>query len=247
MKLKSKTAVITGGARGIGKAIASLFACEGANIVLADVDFDAVQQTSTEIGGLGGKCVAMSCDVSKYDDNQNLAHKATEIFGALDILVCNAGIVRSACPIEDITPATWEKVLGVNLMGSVYATQAAIPHFKRQKRGSIVYMASVGGEVGGVASEATYSVSKAAVLCLTKAVAKQLAPFNVRVNAIAPGAVHTAMTDILQYDDAVINSIPLKKLGNVKDIAAAALFLSSEDANYITGTTLDVNGGMYMR
>ena len=247
MKLNSKTAIITGGAKGIGKEIATLFAKEGANIVLADIDLSALQQTSAEIRDLGSKCIVVPCDVSQREANQELARKAIETFATLDILVCNAGVVRPACPIEDIAPATWEKVLGVNLMGPVFATQAAIPYFKRQRSGAIVYMASVGGEVGGVASEATYSVSKAAVLCLTKAVAKQLAPFNVRVNAVAPGAVRTAMTDILQYDDAVINSIPLQKLGDVRDIAAATLFLSSEDANYITGTTLDVNGGMYMK
>ena len=132
-------------------------------------------------------------------------------------------------------------------MGCIYPTQIFAPQAKARRSGRIIYMASVAGEVGGVSAEITYSVSKAGVLCLTKAVARQLAPYGVTVNAIASGAIQTAMTDVLQYDPTVKQSIPLARYGDVGDIAAAALYLASSDAAYVTGATLDVNGGLFMK
>ena len=176
-----------------------------------------------------------------------MIRSAVAEFGTVDILVCNAGIVNKAQPIEDITRERWDQVIGINLMGPIQATQAVAPIFKKQQSGKIVYMGSVAGEVGGVAAEMPYAVTKAGVLCLAKSVAKQLAPYHVNANAIAPGTIRTNMTDILQYDESTLNSIPLKYIGNVKDIANAALYLASSDSDYVTGTTLDVNGGMFMK
>jgi len=144
-------------------------------------------------------------------------------------------------------PETWDHVLSVNLMGCVYSTRSFVPAAKARGTGRIIYIASVAGQVGGVSAEMTYSVSKAGVLALTKAMARQLAPHGVTVNAIAPGAVQTAMTDILNYPPSVRASIPLGDYGSVEDIAAAALYLASEDGRYVTGATLDVNGGLFMR
>lgn len=248
MRLAGQTAIVTGASRGIGRAIAETFVREGANVLLADIDGPAAVAAAQEIASRHGeRAIACRTDVASQADNQAMIDAALQAFGAIDILVCNAGIVRKARPLEDITPEQWREVIDINLMSCVYATQAAIPHLKARRAGRIIYMASVAGEIGGVSAEITYSVTKAGVLCLTKAVAKQLGGYNVTVNAIAPGTIETAMTQVLQYDPAVKASVPLGRYGEVGDIAAAALYLASEDGKYLTGTTLDVNGGLFMR
>lgn len=248
MRLEHQTAVVTGAARGIGFAIAQRFAREGARVMIADLDAVAAEATASRIEAeTPGRALAVAVDVASKPDCTRMMESATARFGEVNILVCNAGIVRRGTPIEDIAPETWEKMIGVNLMGSIYPTQIFAPQAKLRGSGRIIYMASVAGEVGGVSAEITYSVTKAAVLCLTKAVAKQLAPHGVTVNAIAPGPTETAMTNILQYDPSVRRSIPLGRYGTAEDIAAAALYLASEEARYVTGATLDVNGGLFMR
>lgn len=248
MNLEGKVAIITGAGKGIGKEVATRLARAGANVVLADIDEALAIASAAKIeAAYGNKAIAVRTDVSSKKDNEAMVVKTVATFGHVDIIVCNAGIVRKACPIEDITPQQWEQVIGINLLGEIYGAQAVIPHFKNQKSGKIVLMASVAGEVGGVAAEATYSITKAGIICLAKALAKQLAPYNVNVNAIAPGTIQTDMTTTLKYEPSVMASIPFKRYGEVADIAAATLFLVTEDSKYITGTTLDVNGGMYMK
>ena len=248
MKLQDQTAVVTGAARGIGRAIAESFVREGANVVIADLDADGAAASAAALNALAaGAAHAIGTDVASPGDCARLLAGTEARFGAADILVCSAGIVRPGAPIEDIAPETWDQVLSVNLMGCVHPTTAFVPAARARGSGRIIYIASVAGQVGGVSAEATYTVSKAGVLALTKAVARQLAPHGVTVNAIAPGAVQTAMTDILNYDPSVRAGIPLGDYGTVEDIAAAALYLASEDAGYVTGATLDVNGGLFMR
>lgn len=248
MRLETRVAVVTGAARGIGYAIARTFLAEGARVMLADLNQSALMEAEASLDKLApGRVASLVTDVSSSADCARMITETSACLGAIDVLVCNAGVVRPAVPIEDIAAETWNKVIGVNLMGCIYPTQFFAPLAKRRRSGRIIYMASVAGEVGGVSAEMTYSVTKAGVLCLTKAVAKQLGPHGITVNAIAPGAIETAMTDILQYDSSVKRSIPLGRYGEVDDIAAAALYLASDDAKYMTGTTIDVNGGMFMR
>jgi 3-oxoacyl-[acyl-carrier protein] reductase len=248
MKLENQVAVVTGASRGIGLAIAEAFVREGAEVMLADLDGDAAKEAAARIGAKGpGRAGSVAADVSSKTDCAAMMQAAAEQLGPVDIIVCNAGIVRKAVPIEEISSETWQQVIGVNLMGCVFPTQIFAPLAKVRKSGRIIYMASVAGEVGGVSAEMTYSVTKAGVLCLTKAVARQLAPYGVTVNAISPGAIQTAMTDVLQYDPAVKASIPLGRYGDVSDIAAAAVYLASADAGYVTGTSIDVNGGLFMK
>ena len=248
MRLTQQKVLITGAAQGIGLAMAQRFVEEGALVALADLDGDKAGYEAAKLASAApGRAIALTVDVSSHADCARMMAAAMDAFGGVDCLICNAGIVRRAAPIEEIAPETWEKVIGVNLMGCVYPTEFFVPQAKQRGSGRILYMASVAGEVGGVSAEITYSVTKAGVLCLTKAMAKQLAPYGITVNAIAPGAIETAMTDILQYDPAVKRSIPLGRYGAAGDIAAAAIYLASADAAYVTGTTLDVNGGLFMR
>ncbi|MGC6392100.1 MAG: SDR family NAD(P)-dependent oxidoreductase [Alphaproteobacteria bacterium] len=248
MKLKGKSAIVTGGGRGIGLAIAHAFVREGAKITICDLHEERIQDALDELnqyddGGAHGLCA----DVSSLDDMKMLMDGAEQFAGIPDVMVCSAGIVRPGAAIEDITPETWDNVLGVNLMGCVHPTSLFAPLAKNRKSGRIIYIASVAGQVGGVSAEVTYTVSKAGVLALTKAMARQLAPFGINVNAIAPGAIQTNMTDILNYPPSVRASIPLGDYGTVDDIASAAVYLASDDAKYMTGATLDVNGGLHMR
>ena len=243
MRLKNKTAIITGAANGIGAEIARTYAREGACVVLADLDLVKAQAVAADICQSGGNALAVACDVAKKEAVQSVVDTCVERFGTVDILVNNAGITLPACPVEDITPERWKNVLDIDLMGTIYGTQCVIPVMKQQRRGKIINMASVAGQVGGVFTEATYPVSKAGVICWAKAVAKQVGEYNITCNCIAPGTILTAMTETLGSAEASLN-VPLRRLGDVKDIAGAALFLASNESDFITGATINVNGGM---
>ena len=245
MRLKGKSAIITGAANGIGAEIARTYAREGARVVLADLDLAKAQAVAEEISRSGGAALAVACDVAKKEEVQRVVDTCVEHFGTVDILVNNAGITLPACPVEDIPPERWKRVLDIDLMGTIYGTQCVIPVMKKQNSGKIINMASVAGQVGGVFTEATYPVSKAGVICWAKAVAKQVGEYNITCNCIAPGTVLTAMTEILGSAEASLN-VPLHRLGDVKDIAGAALFLASGESDFITGATINVNGGMSM-
>ena len=245
--LTGQVAIVTGASRGIGKAVAQALAAEGATVIINyNGSAEAAEAVAADIRSQGGMAEAVKCNVADFAESEAFVKAVTEKYGRVDILVNNAGITLPACPVEDISPERWLQVLGIDLMGAIYGTQCVIPVMKAHRSGKIINMASVAGQVGGVFTEATYPVSKAGVICWAKAVAKQVGEYNITCNCIAPGTILTAMTETLGSAEASLN-VPLHRLGDVKDVAAAALFLASSDSDFITGATIDVNGGMGMR
>ena len=243
--LEGKTAVITGGSRGIGKGIAMRFAAEGANIAITNImDNDEFQATVSEIAALGVKAKGYVSDASVFADAENVIDEIVRYFGTVDILVNNAGITRDTLLMR-MTEEQWDQVLTVNLKSVFNLTKAAIRPMMKQKSGSIVNMSSVVG-VNGNAGQANYSASKAGIIGFTKSVAKELGSRNVRCNAIAPGFILTEMTSKLPEDvkSDWISKIPLRRGGLPEDVANVALFLASELSSYVTGQTIHVCGGM---
>lgn len=245
--LEGKTAVITGGSRGIGKAIAVRFALEGANIALTNIfDNDEFTLAVSEIAALGVKAKGYISDAADFAASEKVMDQIVADFGTVDILVNNAGITRDTLLMR-MTEDQWDQVLTVNLKSVFNLTKAAIKPMMKQKRGSIINMSSVVG-VTGNAGQANYSASKAGILGFTKSVAKELGSRNVRCNAIAPGFILTEMTDKLPEDvkNEWITKIPLRRGGTPDDVANIALFLASDLSDYVTGQTINVCGGMVM-
>ena len=246
MELIGKVALITGGAQGIGKAIALLLARNGADIVVTDVNLERAEETSGEIQALGRKSMALKADVSRLAEVDALVQTVVEKFGRIDILVNNAGIARDKLILR-MTEEDWDAVLGVNLKGTFNCTKAVIKHMSKQRSGKVVNIASVVGEMGN-AGQANYSASKAGVIGLTKTLAREFAQRGININAIAPGYIQTPMTDALpeKAKEELKRMIPMERLGQPEDVARAVLFLVSEASSYITGHVLNVNGGIYM-
>ncbi|MBW1695646.1 MAG: SDR family oxidoreductase [Deltaproteobacteria bacterium] len=248
MTLNGRVSIITGSARGIGKRIAQLLASGGAAVVISDADESQAQATAREIEtDFGGKTACIPADISQIDHIHNLVNTTVRQFERIDILVNNAGI----CPlnkIEDITLEEWNRVLSVNLTGVFFCCQAVMSVMKKQGSGNILNLASIAGKIGGIAAGAHYSASKAGVICLTKVFARAMAPFGVRVNAIAPGPVNTDMVKGFSEESMkiLVEQAPLRRIADVDDIAEAALFLVSDAAKHITGEILDINGGLLM-
>jgi 3-oxoacyl-[acyl-carrier protein] reductase len=247
MKLHNKTALITGSAQGIGKAIADIFAFEGANIVISDINKELAQQTSDEIKKkYSVETMAVTGDVSKLEDCETLVKTSLNKFNKIDILVNNAGITRDNLILR-MTEVDWDMVIAINLKG-VFNCIKSVSRFMLKKRsGRIINISSVVGQMGN-AGQINYAASKGGVIAITKTCAREFASRNVLVNAIAPGFIRTVMTDKLteEQKQEMALKIPLARLGEVSDVARASLFLASEDSSYITGQILAVNGGMYM-
>lgn len=244
-RLEGKTALVTGGNRGIGRAIVERFASEGADVILFgrnEADNQQVEKETKDTYGVSVKSYVV--DVSDKESVAAGVKAALADFGTVDILVNNAGVCHLSTPFDELAEDIWRATLGVNLFGTVYVTKALIPVLKKNPEGGkIINIASLAGEVGGIATSADYVASKSAIQGITRSLARELGPHHINVNAIAPGFVETKMTEQMKIDT---DSIPLRSVAQPEDIAAAAAFLASGDARLITGTTLDVNGGLYL-
>ena len=243
--LEGKTALITGAARGIGKAIAMKFASEGANIAFTDLNIDEVgMATEHEISSLGVKCKGYASNAADFDDSHTVVDEVLKDFGRIDILINNAGITKDGL-IMRMSEQQWDAVINVNLKSAFNFIHAITPIMMRQRSGSIVNMSSVVG-VSGNAGQANYSASKAGMIGLAKSTAKELGSRGIRVNAIAPGFIITEMTG--QLSEEVRNEwakqIPLRRGGTPEDVANVALFLASDISSYVSGQVINVCGGM---
>ena len=245
--LKGKCAVITGASRGIGKCIATKFAKEGANVVInyRNNEEEALK-VKQELEDLGSQVLVVKADVSELEQAENLIKEAKKEFGRVDILVNNAGITKDNLIIR-MKEEDFDSVIKTNLKGAFNCLKAVTPIMLKQKYGKIVNMASVVGVIGNP-GQVNYCASKAGLIGMTKSLAKEIGSRNITVNAIAPGFIDTDMTKILSDDQKkkILSQIPLNKFGNVEDIANVALFLGSENSNYITGQVIHVDGGMAM-
>ena len=243
--LEGKTAIITGAARGIGKAIALRFAQEGCNIAFTDLVYNEVaQKTEEEIGAYGVKVKMYASNAANHDETQNIVAEIVKEFGRIDILVNNAGITKDGA-LKRMTEEQWDTVLSVNLKSVFNFTKAVQPVMWKQASGSIINMSSVVG-VSGNANQANYSASKAGIIGFTKSVAKEFGVRGIRSNAIAPGFIITEMTGALPEDvkKEWEAKIPLKRGGTPEDVANACLFLGSDMSSYVTGQVIQVCGGM---
>ncbi len=246
MSLTGKIAVVTGSAQGIGQAIAITLAQDGADVVVADLNADRCGDTVARIKALGRQAMAVSVNVGDWDQVKSMIDRVLKDWKQIDIMVNNAGITRDGLLLR-MKEEDWQSVLQVNLTGTFFCVKAVVPTMSRQRSGRIVNIASIVGAIGNI-GQANYSASKAAVIGLTKTVAREYASRNLTVNAVAPGFIDTAMTQDLSADtkEALLKQIPLNRLGQASDIADAVSFLCSEKAGYITGHVLHVNGGMHM-
>jgi len=247
MKLENKVSMITGAARGIGKEIAVLFAKEGSDLAICDVNDEILQKTKEEIEKeTGRKVIAQKVDVTSFEDTDGFVKKILDNFGKLDILVNNAGITRDNLVIR-MSEEEWDMVLDVNLKGAFNCIKTVTRPMMKARCGKIVNMASIIGVMGN-AGQANYAASKGGLIALTKTVAKEMGSRNINVNAIAPGFIRTDMTDKLgeEAKNKLLSFIPLNKMGETSDVANLALFLASDDASYITGQVIKVDGGMVM-
>ena len=247
MKLKDQVAWITGGAMGIGKAIAARLAGEGANLVLTDVDEAAVQATAVQLAQEKGvKTVGIKANVVQFSDCEKVVDQSLDKFGRIDILINNAGITKDNLLMR-MSDDEWDAVLAVNLKGVFNCTKAVVRPMMKQRQGRIVNIASVVGLMGN-AGQANYAASKGGVVALTKTCAREFSSRNILVNAVAPGFIRTRMTDALTEEQKkkLLELIPLGRLGEPEDVAKVVLFLCSDDSSYVTGHVVSVNGGMYI-
>lgn len=245
-QLKGQTAIVTGGARGIGKEIVLKLAGVGANIVIADLMTEQAVETAEEVKKLGSKALIQKVDISKMADVENMVKNTINEFKTIDILINNAGVTRDTLLIR-MKEEDWDFVLKVNLTGTFNCTKSVAKFMIKQRKGRIVNIASIVGIMGN-AGQSNYSASKAGIIGLTKTSAREFASRNITVNAIAPGFIDTEMTQSLneKVKQQLKDQIPLGKLGMPEDIANCAKFLVSDDAAYITGQVINVNGGMLM-
>lgn len=244
---KGKNVVITGGSRGIGRAIALEFGKKGANVVINYVSSDTeAEKVAEEIKNLGGNAILVKGDVSSFEEGKKLIDETVKVFGTIDILINNAGITKDGL-IMRMKEEHFDKVIDINLKGVFNTCKSAVSHMLKQRSGKIINISSVVGVVGN-AGQANYAASKAGVIGLTKSIAKEVGARGITVNAVAPGFIKSDMTDVLseKVKDGMLGLIPLNRFGNVEDVARTVAFLASEGGDYITGQVINVDGGMVM-
>ncbi len=243
---EGKVAVVTGAARGIGRAIAERLAREGADVAICDLQAEWLAETASAVEALGRKALPLAVDVGDSAAVNACIAEVVKVFGKVDVMVNNAGITKDTLLIR-MSDEDWDAVLRVNLKGTFLFSRAVAKHMMKQRSGAIVNIASISGVIG-TAGQANYAASKAGVIALTKSTANELAARGVRANAIAPGFITSKMTDALSEEvrNQYLSRIPLGRFGTVDDIANAVVFLASEQSSYLTGQTLHVNGGMVM-
>ena len=244
LELPGRVAIVTGAAQGIGLAIAERLSGAGAHVVIADVAEEAAAAAVERLGEGGGKATGVVADVTNPGEVGAMVERALDAFGRLDILVNNAGITGRDAPLWETTDRDWEKVLGLNLTGVFYCCRAVVPHMREHRGGAIINVASISGKEGNP-NMIPYSVSKAGVICLTKALAKEVIHDGVRVNCVAPGVIETPLLDQLQPEaiEYMRSKVPMGRMGRSEEVAAVVHFLASDDASFVTGQCYDVSGG----
>jgi len=244
--LSGRVAVVTGGSRGIGLAVARALVQDGASVVVSGRDAARLESAVAELEALGGAVLAVTSDASRREDVDALIEATRERFGRIDVLVNNAGITRDQLLVR-MKDDDWDRVMETNLRGVFLLTRAAGKAMMRQRSGRIINMASTAGAMGN-AGQVNYSAAKAGVIGLTKAAARELAHWNILVNCVAPGLVETDMTAAIPAEarEALLQQVPLKRMGTAREVAEAVRFLAGDGGAYVTGQVIHVNGGLYM-
>jgi 2-dehydro-3-deoxy-L-rhamnonate dehydrogenase (NAD+) len=244
LELPGRVALVTGAARGIGFAIAERLSRAGASVVVADIDEKGATEAVDRLRERGGKTAVAVADITDPEEVGAMVERTLEDFGQLDILVNNAGITGRGAPLWETTDEEWEKVLELNLSATFYCCRAVVSHMRERRGGAIVNVASISGKEGNP-NMIPYSVSKAGVICLTKALAKEVIQDNVRVNCVAPGVIETPLLDQLQPEaiEYMRSKVPMGRMGRAEEVAAVVHFLASDEASFVTGQCYDVSGG----
>jgi 3-oxoacyl-[acyl-carrier protein] reductase len=246
-RFEDKVALVTGAGQGMGRQVALDLAAEGAKITATDIVGEGIDSLQKEIEAFSGQCLALRCDIARREQVDSIVKKTVETYGRVDILINNAGILIPGT-IEETTDELINKTLDINVKGILYAIRAVTPIMKEQNYGRIVNVSSITGKRGDNSTIFVYGASKGAVISLTRSTARQLGPYGITCNAIAP---HAVMTELMKYWDEekkqrMAESIPVKRLGTVQDMSYLMMFLASDEASFITGETININGGYYM-
>ncbi len=247
LTLKNRVAIITGAAQGLGFAMAKMMGENGMGVALVDINAEKAKAAADGLAKTGAKAAGFACNVA---DNASIAAMTKQVadhFGQIDVVVNSAGTMN-ATKIPDVTREEWDKMMSINLGGTFFVSQAALPYIKKSKAGRIINIASNAGRMGGFENSMTYSASKGGVIALTFGMARQLAPDNITVNAVCPSTVATDMIKAYSPEamQRLLSRVPLGRLAQPEDVAAAVCYLASEEAGFVTGLLLDVNGGLYM-